>query len=150
MGYPLTLALLGGILIVGFYFGLIARRIRLPSLIGYMFLGVMLGPTLAHVFGVACFDEAKLNRLAFITEICLGFVAFNIGAELSIASLKRLGSGIVSIILAESFGALGLILGFQTRLCAMGIILVMLGAIFMVHIKFGFFMNWFGFQAGEH
>jgi len=111
MGYPLTLVLLGSILIVGFYFGLIARRIRLPSLIGYMLLGVILGPTLAHLCGVVCFDEARLDRLAFITEICLGFVAFNIGAELSVASLKRLGSGIISIILAESFGAFFLTTG---------------------------------------
>jgi putative oxidoreductase len=55
----------------------------------------------------------------------------------------------VLVILAESFGALGLILGFQTRICAMAIFLVMLGAIFIVHVKFGFFMNWFGFQNGE-
>ncbi|MBT7890143.1 MAG: hypothetical protein HN580_14070, partial [Deltaproteobacteria bacterium] len=30
-----------------------------------------------------------------------------------------------------------------------GIFMVMLGAIFMVHAKFGFFMNWMGKQAGE-
>ncbi len=64
------------------------------------------------------------------------------------------GSGLPSavailIIIAESFGALGLILGFFSRLAAFGITLIMLGAIFMVHIQNGFFMNWFGNQAGE-
>ena len=64
------------------------------------------------------------------------------------------GSGLPSavailIIIAESFGALGLILGFLSRLAAFGITLIMLGAIFMVHIQNGFFMNWFGNQAGE-
>jgi len=55
----------------------------------------------------------------------------------------------ILIIIAESFGALGLILGFFSRLAAFGITLIMLGAIFMVHIQNGFFMNWFGNQAGE-
>jgi putative oxidoreductase len=55
----------------------------------------------------------------------------------------------VLVIVAESFGAFGLLLGLFTRLCAVGIGAVMLGAIFLVHAKFGFFMNWFGFQRGE-
>jgi putative oxidoreductase len=55
----------------------------------------------------------------------------------------------VLVILAESAGALGLIIGFCTRLCALGIALVMGGAIFFVHGQHGFFMNWFGRQGGE-
>jgi putative oxidoreductase len=53
------------------------------------------------------------------------------------------------VIMAESFGALGLIFGFLTRFSAFGIGLVMLGAIVTVHAKFGFFMNWLGRQPGE-
>jgi len=53
------------------------------------------------------------------------------------------------VILAESAGALGLIAGFLTRLCALGIGMVMTGAIVMAHWQHGFFMNWFGKQAGE-
>jgi len=55
----------------------------------------------------------------------------------------------VMVILAESAGALGLIFGFFTRLCALGIALVMGGAIYLVHGQHGFFMNWFGRQSGE-
>lgn len=55
----------------------------------------------------------------------------------------------VLIVLGESFGAVFLILGFLTRISASGIGLIMLGAIFMVHGQHGFFMNWFGNQAGE-
>ena len=55
----------------------------------------------------------------------------------------------VLVILAESAGALGLIVGFCTRLCALGIAMVMGGAIFFVHGQHGFFMNWFGQQTGE-
>ena len=53
------------------------------------------------------------------------------------------------IVMGESLGALGLILGFFTRLSALGLICIMVGAIITVHIPNGFFMNWFGKQAGE-
>lgn len=52
-------------------------------------------------------------------------------------------------IMAESFGSLGLLVGLLTRVTAFGIAWVMLGAIWMVHWPHGFFMNWFGKQAGE-
>jgi len=53
------------------------------------------------------------------------------------------------VILAESFGALGLALGLLTRVCAIGIGSVMIGAVLMVHWPNGFFMNWSGNQPGE-
>jgi putative oxidoreductase len=52
-------------------------------------------------------------------------------------------------IFAELFGALGLILGVLTRVSAAAIIAVMLGAIAIVHLPYGFFMNWFGQKGGE-
>ncbi len=52
------------------------------------------------------------------------------------------------VILAESLGSLALILGLVGRFMAFGIFAVMLGATFM-HLDNGFFMNWFGAQAGE-
>jgi putative oxidoreductase len=53
------------------------------------------------------------------------------------------------VILAESAGSLGLIVGLLTRIAALGFASVMLGAIATVHWQNGFFMNWFGKQAGE-
>jgi putative oxidoreductase len=53
------------------------------------------------------------------------------------------------VIMGESFGALGLIVGFLTRFSAFGMLCIMLGAITMVHWPNGFFMNWAGKQAGE-
>jgi putative oxidoreductase len=53
------------------------------------------------------------------------------------------------VIMAESPGALSLILGFATRFCAACLAVVMLGAIWMAHLDNGFFMNWFGTQKGE-
>ncbi len=53
------------------------------------------------------------------------------------------------IIIGESFGAAGLIIGFLSRLCAFAISIIMLGAVLMVHAPNGFFMNWSGSQQGE-
>jgi putative oxidoreductase len=53
------------------------------------------------------------------------------------------------IICTEFFGGLGLIVGLLTRIAALGIGGLMIGAIFMVHLPNGFFMNWAGTQKGE-
>jgi len=52
-------------------------------------------------------------------------------------------------IVAEFFGGLGLIVGFLTRIAALGISFNMVVAVAMVHQHFGFFMNWTGTQKGE-
>ncbi len=94
------LLLIGIVLVVGYYLGRVARLGRLPSLIGFMVLGVVLGPSL-----LGFFYDGNLASLSFITEMALGFVAFSIGSELSMRSLKEIGGGVAAIILAESFGA---------------------------------------------
>lgn len=53
------------------------------------------------------------------------------------------------VIAAEFFGALALIAGFMTRFSAASLAVVMLGAVYFDHWRFGFFMNWFGQLAGE-
>jgi len=70
----------------------------------------------------------------------LGFFTEKMGIPWIIAFL---------IIMGESFGSLGLLVGFLTRFSAASIGVIMLGAITLVHWPNGFFMNWFGKQAGE-
>ncbi len=94
------LLIIGFIIVTAFYLGRTVRFIRLPSLIGFMFLGVLLGPSLLNILG-----ESQQEQLHFITEIALGFVALSIGLELKLSSLKELGKGMAAIIFAESFGA---------------------------------------------
>ncbi len=53
------------------------------------------------------------------------------------------------VILAESLGACWLILGFLTRFTAFSIGVVMLGAIYFVTGRWGFFMNWYAEERGE-
>lgn len=91
------IAVLGISVVVAIYAGRMVKRLGLPSLIGYMLLGTLLG---ASVLGF--YSENSIENLQFVTEIALGFVAFTIGSELNLRSLARLGRGITLIILAES------------------------------------------------
>lgn len=52
-------------------------------------------------------------------------------------------------ILAEFFGALGLLTGLLGRVAAFGITSVMVVAVLTSHVQYGFFMDWFGTQQGE-
>jgi len=73
-------------------------------------------------------------------DATMGFFTDKMGIPALIAFL---------VIIGESFGALGLITGFLTRLSAAGVACIMLGAIAMVNWNNGIFMNWTGQQAGE-
>jgi putative oxidoreductase len=53
------------------------------------------------------------------------------------------------IIIAESLGSIALFFGFIGRFMALGLGMVMTGAVFLAHIHNGFFMIWFGTQKGE-
>ncbi len=70
----------------------------------------------------------------------MGFFTQKMGLPAALALL---------VIAAEFLGSIGLITGLLTRLSAFGIASVMTGAIFMVHLPNGFFMNFSGKQAGE-
>jgi len=106
--------------------------------------------------------------LAFL-RIVLGVVFFAHGAQKMLGWFGGYGYtgtmgyfaslGIPSIfgmlaICAEFFGGLGLIVGFLSRIAALGIIVNMLTAIALVHRPNGLFMNWGlaatgGVAAGE-
>lgn len=107
---PQLFTLVGAMLIVCYYVGKLVKRTSLPSLIGYMLVGAVFGPSFKSV-GLELFTEPVLDSLSFVTQIALGFVAFSIGCELSMKTLKRLGTGIIWIIFSESFMAFFLVTG---------------------------------------
>ena len=101
------LLIVGVMVFLGLYFGKAVKLIKLPAIIGFMIIGVLLGPSL---FGIL--DEEFQGSLSFITDIALGFVAVSIGLELSLSSLKKQGKGIIAAIFAESFMAFILVFLF--------------------------------------
>jgi putative oxidoreductase len=70
----------------------------------------------------------------------------------TVAGMTKMGMpGILVyfVMAVELLGGLGMIFGVLSRLSGLGIVAVMLGAIFMVHLPNGFFMNWMGTQKAE-
>jgi len=96
----LLIAILGLVILAGFYFGKGVKYLKLPSIIGFMIIGLILGPGVFNIL-----TEHVQRSLDFISQIALGFVALTIGLELDISHLKTLGIGIIYVILCESFGA---------------------------------------------
>ncbi len=52
-------------------------------------------------------------------------------------------------IAAEFLGPIGLFFGFLSRIAAFAIAVEMMVAVYLVHLPFGFFINWTGKKAGE-
>lgn len=102
-------------------------------------------------------DRAAVDWSLLFLRVIVGIVFMAHGAQ----KLGAFGGpGIAAIVqmmgplgylvtIGEFFGGLGLIAGILPRFSAASIIVIMLGAIGMVHGKVGFFMNWTGQQAGE-
>jgi putative oxidoreductase len=105
------------------------------------------------------------NDVSFtILRVVLGVVFFAHGAQRTLGWFGGVGfhgamedlahTGMPApiaflIICAQFFGGLGLVAGLLTRIASLGIAGLMVGAIFMVHMPYGFFMNWTGTQRGE-
>jgi len=88
------------------------------------------------------------NRSAVDWALLIGRIVVGV-VFLAHGSQKLFGAIGYLVAIGEFFGGLGLVLGFLSRFSAASIIVIMIGAIAMVHGKFGFFMNWMGQQAGE-
>jgi Kef-type K+ transport system membrane component KefB len=94
------LLIVGVMVGVAFYLGKTMKFIRLPSIIGFMIIGVVLGPSVFDLL-----SEGFQEDLSFLTDLALGFVAVSIGLELSFSSLKKQGAGIITVIFSESLMA---------------------------------------------
>lgn len=73
-------------------------------------------------------------------EGTMGFLTGAIGLPAPLAFL---------VIFAEVAGGLALMAGLLSRVAALGVGAVMIGAVFTTHLDHGFFMNWAGSQQGE-
>ncbi len=92
---PLFVA--GIIILLGVYSGRAAAGLRMPTPIGYMVVGIVLGPTL-----IGLITESIQVNFEFIQEIGLGFVALAIGLELNRRAIRGDTRRIVVITVAQA------------------------------------------------
>ncbi len=95
------------VLLVGFIGSIIARKFKLPNVSGFLVLGLLLGPSLGLIFkGYGGFMTKTDNEsLNFISQIALAYIAFSIGAEFSLKSLKKVGKPVLVMTTTEVLGA---------------------------------------------
>ncbi len=87
-------------LITGYLFGKAVKYIHLPSVTGYILGGLIVGTSFLNLI------PFKMDiALTWLINFALMIVAFNVGGELSIKDLKRLGKPIAFIVVFESLAA---------------------------------------------
>ncbi len=93
---------------------LLAKRIHVPIVVGYVFLGILLSielvgqiPFLAPYY--KSWYQFIIETFDYVPQIALAFVAFTIGSELSVKVLKNLGKKIGYVVILETFGAFALV-----------------------------------------
>lgn len=116
-----------------------------PSILGRLLASDRdVATTLARVtLGLVMFPHAAQKMFGWFGG---GGFAGTVGFFESIGIPPLIGTLVIGM---EILGAVGLLLGAGSRIAALGIAAVMIGAITKVHATNGFFMNWYGAQAGE-
>lgn len=94
------------ILIVGMSMGWICQKIKLPSLLGMLAVGIILGPYVLHLL-----DSSILGISAEIRKIALIIILTRAGLGLDISGLKKLGRpAVLMCFVPASFELVGMIL----------------------------------------
>lgn len=91
------------ILVLGLASTRLMKLLNLPNVTGYLIVGLLVGP-----FCLKVINEDNIGGLKVITNAALGFIAFSIGGEFKLSSIKRLGKSIIIITLFQAFVTSGL------------------------------------------
>ncbi len=85
----LSLAL---IFILSFFFSRLAKKIKVPTITAYVFLGILLSPSLLNLV-----SDELLTAAHFFSNIVLGIIAFSLGESFSLGALRRVGKAVTGI-----------------------------------------------------
>jgi len=98
------LSLIGLIIICAYLTSKGVQRIGIPQVVGFIVVGVLLGSSFLNIVPLPLVRE-----LAFISEIALALIGFDMGSHLQFKDLRRLGGSILAILLCEGVGAFALV-----------------------------------------
>ncbi|MEC6748725.1 cation:proton antiporter [Marinilactibacillus sp. XAAS-LB27] len=93
-------------LLIGSLFGRVAAMIKLPTVTGYIFGGLLIGPSFFHIM-----PETVIDNMEIISEIALAFISFTIGLSFKASYLRRVGLTPLIIAAIESTLAAVLVAG---------------------------------------
>lgn len=94
----------GYLMLAAFFAGLLAKRVRLPKLTGYLMLGILAGP---EVFKLI--PRAALDKLQLVSGIATALIALTAGTELDLKQFRPLMRTILWLTLIAVLGTTGLL-----------------------------------------
>ena len=92
----LGIAILAGLLTTR-----LCKPLGLPAVTGYLVAGILIGPYCLGQLGIEGLGFVSLHyveSLSVICDVALGFIAFSIGSEFKLSSIKKIGKGDIKII----------------------------------------------------
>ena len=103
-----SLLAVGVAVIAGLMLTRLFTRLKLPDVTAYLVAGVLIGPWVLGRLGVpglGLSTAEEVDKLEFLSDIALGFIAFAIGSEFRLSKLKEIGKqatvvGIVQSVMA--------------------------------------------------
>lgn len=91
----LSVAIIGGLMM-----SRVAKKLQLPAVTAYLVAGLLLGPYCLGAMGISGLGFNSLEQVetvGFISNAALGFIAFTIGNEFRLDSLKSMGRQAITI-----------------------------------------------------
>ena len=95
---------LGIILILGFLMTRITKLLKLPSVVAYLLVGILIGPSVIDLI-----PGEFIDRTSFISDVALVFVAFTAGEFFKFDAIKKSLGKAIAITAIESIVTFGLI-----------------------------------------
>ena len=93
--FILSIGVFGGML-----GGYLFQKLRIPQVVGYIVIGVMLGET-----GLGIVKSTHITRLCLFNYFALGVIGFLVGGELKIDNFKKYGKQYLAILCGEGLTA---------------------------------------------
>ena len=113
------------ILMSGFLITRLTNVLRMPRVSGYIIAGIVIGPCVLHLV-----PGGIVDRMGFVSDIALAFIAFGVGKFFKKDALRRTGREIVWITVSEALAAVALFtLVLQFLFCLSWDFSLILGAI---------------------
>jgi Kef-type K+ transport system membrane component KefB len=102
----LNALLLVGLAIAGGVLGARAfRRLRVPQVVGYIVIGIIVGESGLGLLGLELIDDHTLKALEPFNFFALGLIGFEIGGSLKIDTFRRYGRQFTIILFAQGLCA---------------------------------------------
>ena len=96
-----NILLVGLILVLALAGGHLVKFIRIPEVVGYFIIGLLLGPSFSQIL-----SSETVTTLEFFSEIALGLILFSIGAIFQFNNLRRVGKRTLLLILCVMVGTI--------------------------------------------